>query len=180
MPRLFTGIALPAEIAEHLSRARSALDGARWIEPSDYHITLRFLGDVDETVAEALHEGLVAARVRAPLDLVIDGLGVFGRDKPRSLLATVATDPALTELQAEHERMSREAGAAPDTRRFTPHVTLARFNRQVRAHQVAQYLAEAEFFPPRPFTATHVTLFSARASTGGGPYLIEAAYPLEG
>ncbi|SFG55898.1 RNA 2',3'-cyclic phosphodiesterase [Methylobacterium gossipiicola] len=180
MPRLFTGIALPSEVAEHLARARGALEGARWIEPSDYHITLRFLGDVDETVAEALHEGLVAARIRPPLDLVLDGLGVFGNDKPRSLLATVAANLDLSDLQAEHERISRDAGAEPDTRRFTPHVTLARFNRQVRAPQVAHYLAEAGFFPPRPFTATHVTLFSARASTGGGPYLVEAVYPLGG
>jgi 2'-5' RNA ligase len=180
MPRLFTGIALPAEVAEHLARARGALDGARWIDPSDYHITLRFLGDVDETVAEAVHEGLVAARIRPPLDLDLDGLGVFGGDKPRSLLATVAPDPALTELQAEHERIARDAGAEPDTRRFTPHVTLARFNRQVRASQVAHYLAEAGLFPPRRFTASEVALFSARASTGGGPYLVEAAYPLGG
>jgi len=180
MPRLFTGIALPAEVAEHLALARGALDGARWIEPADYHITLRFLGDVDETVAEALHEGLVAARLRPPLDLVLDGFGVFGGDKPRSLLATVAANPDLADLQAEHERIAREAGAEPDTRRFTPHVTLARFNRQVRAPEVAHHLAEAGFFPPRTFTATHVTLFSARASTGGGPYLVEAAYPLGG
>jgi 2'-5' RNA ligase len=180
MPRLFTGLALPSEVSDHLARARGALEGARWIEPSDYHVTLRFLGDVAETLAEALHEGLATARTRPPLDLVVDGLGVFGGDKPRALLATVAADPALTELQAEHERIARDAGAEPDTRRFTPHVTLARLNRKVRAPDVARYLAEAGLFPPRRFTATHVTLFSARASTGGGPYLVEAAYPLAG
>lgn len=180
MPRLFTGIAVPAAVGETLARARGALTGARWIEPSDYHITLRFLGDVDEAVADALHEGLVAARIRPPLEIILDGLGVFGGDKPRSLLATVAADAALMELQAEHERIARDAGAAPDTRRFTPHVTLARFNRQVHASQVAHHLAEAGLFPPRRFTASEVALFSARASTGGGPYLVEAAYPLAG
>jgi 2'-5' RNA ligase len=180
MPRLFTGIEVPADVGEALARARGALTGARWIEPTDYHVTLRFLGDVDETVAQALHEGLVAARVRPPLNLVLDGLGVFGGDKPRSLLATVASDPTLTDLQAEHERLARDAGAAPDTRRFTPHVTLARLARQVRAPDVARYLSEAGFFPPQHFTATRIALFSARASTGGGPYLVEAAYPLDG
>ncbi len=180
MPRLFTGLEIPAAVAETLALRRAALPGARWIEPGDYHITLRFLGDIDETVAEAVHDGLVEARARPPLDLVLDGLGVFGGAKPRALLADVAADPALTELQAEHERLARDAGAAPDTRRFTPHVTLARLNRQADAFAVARYLTESGGFPPLRFTATRVALFSARASTGGGPYLIEAAYPLDG
>ena len=180
MPRLFTGLEIPADIAETLALRRAALPGSRWIEPGDYHITLRFLGDVDETVAEAYHDGLVEARARPPLDLVLDGLGVFGGAKPRSILANVAANPDLAELQAEHERIARDADAAPDTRRFTPHVTLARLNRQADAFAVAQHLTETGGFPPLRFTVKRVALFSARASKGGGPYLVEAAYPLDG
>ncbi|TXM77486.1 RNA 2',3'-cyclic phosphodiesterase [Methylobacterium sp. WL69] len=180
MPRLFTGLEIPPAIGEILALRRGALTGARWIEPADYHVTLRFLGDVDETVAESLHDGLAEARARPPLDIVLDGIGVFGGAKPRSILATVAGDPALAELHAEHERLARDAGAEPDTRRFTPHVTLARLNRQTSASDVAQYLTESGGFPPLRFTATRVALFSARASMGGGPYLVEAAYPLDG
>ena len=58
MPRLFTGLEIPPEIAERLSFFRGGLPGARWIEPSDYHITLRFLGEIDDVVAAYLDAGL--------------------------------------------------------------------------------------------------------------------------
>ena len=49
MPRLFTGFELPAHIGQSLSTLRGGLPGARWIDPENYHVTLRFIGDVDET-----------------------------------------------------------------------------------------------------------------------------------
>ena len=179
MPRLFTGLEIPADLGQALALKRGALRGSRWIEPSDYHITLRFLGDVDAEVAEALHAALAEARPRAPFTLTLDGLASFGGDKPRALLATVAPSADLTALQAEHERLARRAGAAPEPRKFTPHVTLARLRREASAADVAAYLGERGLFVPLTFTVTRVALFSARDSTGGGPYVVEAAYPLE-
>ena len=51
MPRLFTGLEIPAEIGRHLSSFRGGLPGARWIDPENYHLTRRFIGDIDEGVA---------------------------------------------------------------------------------------------------------------------------------
>ncbi|GJE25826.1 RNA 2',3'-cyclic phosphodiesterase [Methylobacterium organophilum] len=178
MPRLFTGLEIPPEVGAALALFRGRLPGARWVEPSDYHITLRFLGDVDDELAEALHAGLVEARPREPLALTLEGLAVFGGSRPRSVHAAVAASEALDDLQAEHERLARRAGAEPEPRKFTPHVTLARLNREASAEAVAQYLSEAGIFAPLRFMATRVALFSARASRGGGPYILEAAYPL--
>ncbi|MEQ4598733.1 MAG: 2'-5' RNA ligase family protein, partial [Methylobacteriaceae bacterium] len=67
MPRLFTGIEIPPDITERLSFFRGGLPGARWIEPSDYHVTLRFLGEIDDMIAADVDAGLREARVRAPL-----------------------------------------------------------------------------------------------------------------
>lgn len=180
MPRLFTALECPDDIAEVLSRYQCGLRGARWIERGDLHVTLRFLGDVDDDVAEAFHAGLVEARPRAPLDVTLTGLDAFGGDRPRAIIASVHAGSDLLDLQEEQERIARAAGAEPERRRFTPHVTLARLaKRDTGAPDVADYLAEMGLFPTLRFTATRVALFSARESRGGGPYVVEAAYPLE-
>lgn len=179
MPRLFTGLEIPAPVGEALARFRGGLRGARWIEPGDYHVTLRFLGDVDPRTAEAMHAALLATPRRGPVAVTLDALASFGGDKPRAVIASVEAGTALTALQAEHERMARDAGAAPERRRFAPHVTLARLRREATAADVATYLAQVGLFARLRFTATRVALFSARESRGGGPYVVEAAYPLD-
>ena len=54
MPRLFTGLEIPADIGQALSLLRGGLPGARWIDPENYHLTLRFIGDVDDAVAHEI------------------------------------------------------------------------------------------------------------------------------
>ncbi len=78
MPRLFTGIEMPPEIAQRLTAFRGGLPGARWVEPENYHITLRFIGDVDEAVAADLFEALAERRTRGPLPVSLEALGSFG------------------------------------------------------------------------------------------------------
>ncbi|CAO4183227.1 RNA 2',3'-cyclic phosphodiesterase [Methylorubrum populi] len=180
MPRLFTGLEIPAEIAGRLSFFRGGLPGARWIEPGDYHVTLRFLGEVDDVLAADLDAGLAEARPRPPLTVTLDGLAAFGGDKPRALYASVVATPELIALQEEHERIARRAGAEPERCKFTPHVTLARLNREATPEAVAHILAQTGVFPRLSFTAQRAALYSARTSRGGGPYLVEAAYPFAG
>ncbi|GBU19518.1 MULTISPECIES: RNA 2',3'-cyclic phosphodiesterase [Methylobacterium] len=176
MPRLFTALAVPEAIGQTLALHRGGLPGARWIEPGDYHVTLRFLGDVSLDLAEDLCAALAEARPRPPVEITLDGLASFGGDRPRAVFAAVAASPDLLDLQAEQERLARRAGAEPERRRFTPHVTLARLNRSARPEDVAMFLSGTALAPVR-FTAREVVLFSARASTGGGPYVAEAVFP---
>lgn len=176
MPRLFTGIEIPSGIAEALNMLRGGLPGARWIDAENYHITLRFLGDIDDRAA---HDAAsVLADVRKPaFDLHFDGLSSFGGRKPRAVYAQVAAEQALVELQAEQERLMRRIGLEPETRKFTPHVTLARL-RSTSSLDVADYLSARGYFRTAPFPVTRFVLFSSRASTGGGPYVVEESYPL--
>lgn len=177
MPRLFTGLAVPPAIADALRAWQGGLPGARWIEPGDFHVTLRFIGDVDATTADDVVEALSEMRVRPALTVTLDGLGIFGGDRPRALYASVVPEAELMDLQAEQERLLRRAGVEPERRKFTPHVTLARLRRDATPEAAAMYLSQAPVFAPLTYTSDRVTLFSARDSTGGGPYVAEAEFP---
>jgi 2'-5' RNA ligase len=176
MPRLFTGIEIPAAIGQQLSMLRGGLPGARWIDPDNYHLTLRFIGDVDDATAHEAADALDRVR-RAPFDLHLDGVIAFGGRKPRAIVAAMSAPSALIELQAEQERLMQRIGLAPEGRKYIPHVTLARL-RQSSSRDVADYLAARGMFRTPEFHVERFVLFSSRNSTGGGPYVVEASYPL--
>ena len=175
MPRLFTGLEVPASVRLALSLLRGGLPGARWIEPEDYHVTLSFIGDIDGALAEDVMAALADLRAD-PLELTVDGLGVFGGEKPRSIIARVRPDAALLQLQAQQEHILRMTGAEPDGRKYTPHITLARL-RATAPGVVANFL-NGRTLPELRFDVTQLNLYSSRASRGGGPYVVEAWYPL--
>jgi 2'-5' RNA ligase len=176
MPRLFTGLEIPEPMAATLTGLRGGLPGATWIDPENYHITLRFIGDIDERVADEVAAAL--ERVARPaFDVVIRGIGYFGGRSPHSVFATVQPTPALMDLQAEHERILQRLGLAPEGRKYHPHVTIARVKGS-SGRDVAHWLDVRGGFPGGRFRAGSFVLFSSKASKGGGPYLVEEAYPL--
>jgi 2'-5' RNA ligase len=176
MPRLFTGLEIPRQVAESLAIMRGGLPGARWIDPANYHLTLRFIGDIDDALARDI-AGLLGRVQRRPFELRLDGLASFGGRKPRAVVAATTAVAPLLELQAEHERLLQRLGLEPEGRKYTPHVTLARL-RESSSRQVADYLTARAHYRSSAFDVSRFVLFSSRASVGGGPYVVEAAYPL--
>src|SRR5262249_51953071 len=176
MPRLFTGLEIPSDVGQSLSVLRGGLPGARWIDPENYHVTLRFIGDVDDVTAHEVASMLGRVR-REPFELRAEDLKSFGGREARAIVATLGAVQALMELQAEHERLMQRVGLEPEGRKYTPHVSLARL-RESSNRQVADYLALRAPFRSPPFKVSRFVLFSSRASVGGGPYVVEAAYPL--
>jgi 2'-5' RNA ligase len=177
MPRLFTGLAVPDPVCERLISVRGGLSGARWITPDNYHITLRFIGDIDDATAHDVYS--VLGRVtRAPFPLTVEGITVFGGDRPRALVAKITPTPALLELQSEHERLMRRIGLPPEPRKYTPHITLARL-RDTSPFELANYLSVIGHVPSMRFIAEAFNVFSSRSSTGGGLYVTEAIYPFQ-
>jgi 2'-5' RNA ligase len=176
MPRLFTALEIPRDAALSLSLLRGGLPGARWIDVENYHITLRFIGDVDgPTADEVIH---AFDRIDRPsFSLSLAGMGSFGSKKPHSIWAGVSPSAELKALQAEIERICQRLGLAPDQRRFAPHVTLARL-RNARLADVASYLEGRGDFRTPPFDVGRFVVMSSRDSVGGGPYIVEEAYPL--
>ncbi len=176
MPRLFTALEIPSSVAESLAMMRGGLPGARWIDPENYHLTLRFIGDMDDVLAHEI-AGMLRRVQRGSFELRFEGLSAFGGRKPRAVVAAAKQVAPLMELQAEHERLLQRLGLAPEGRKFTPHVTLARL-RDSSSRQVADYLAARGHYRSSSFQVSRFVLFSSRASIGGGPYVVEADYPL--
>ena len=179
MPRLFTAIEIPEAIRMHLSLIRAPLGGAKWIEPEDMHITLRFAGDIDGRTADELarlpgrcpRRRRSRCRSRASAPSAAATRACCGR-------AWRPSEP-LDALHRANDRAARAAGLGPEGRAFKPHVTLARM-RGGRQQAVARFLGENGGLRVQPFTATRFVLLSARPGSGGGPYVVEAEFPFEG
>ena len=176
MPRLFTALEIPRNVGDSLAIMRGGLPGARWIDPDNYHLTLRFIGDIDDALARDI-AGLLGRVQRRTFELRLDGLTSFGGRKPRAVVAMATPIAPLIELQAEHERLLQRMGLEPEGRKYIPHVTLARL-RDASSRDVADYLAMRAHYRSAAFEVSRFVLFSSRSSVGGGPYVIEADYPL--
>lgn len=178
MPRLFTAIELPDDVRHRLSRLKVPLPGAKWVEPDNLHLTLRFAGDIDNRVASEFADALARIDVDA-FELKIAGLGAFGGNDPHAIYAGVEISPALEALARANERAARGAGLPAEQRTFKPHVTLARLKHS-NVDAVAKYLGRANAYRAERVSVERFVLMSSRPKVGGGPYVVEEAFPLRG
>jgi len=136
--RLFVAVNLPEEARESAGRAAAPLvDSAlpvKWVGADGIHITLRFLGEVDQAVAGPIGAALGAAVAGArPFDLGLGGFGAFpDLARPRVLWFGVERHPALELLANDVEKALGPFGFAPELRPFQPHITLGRAKREAR------------------------------------------------
>jgi 2'-5' RNA ligase len=178
MPRLFSAIELPDEVRAELYGLHQPLPSARWLKPDDYHLTLRFAGDIDNGLAREFVANLASVNVDA-FELTVAGLGAFGGNDPHTVWAGVTPSPALDALARAHEKAARDAGLPPEKRTFKPHITLARMKGS-RVDAVAMFLNRYSGYRSEPFFVGQAVLMSSRPMVGGGPYAIEDRFPLRG
>jgi len=178
MIRLFAAIEIPEGIRLQLSLLQGGIPGARWMLVENMHLTLRFIGEVDEAVARDIDDML--ADIRAPaFSLSLKGVGEFGRKEGRALWTGVANGEALQHLAAKIESALQRMGLPSETRKYSPHVTLARL-KDVAMGEVQGFLAAHSLFRSPAFEVTQFALFSSHPSTRGSRYRIESAYQLGG
>jgi 2'-5' RNA ligase len=177
MQRLFVGIALPNLITQHLSMLTGGVPGARWQRPDQIHLTLRFIGDVDGAAAEDARAVLSKTKT-AQFDLQLEGVGYFGEGRRvRALWFVVTQNAALVVLKGKVERALVEAGFAPDSRKFKPHVTVARMG-HANHERVAKFLASHALFRSDVWRVDAFHLYSSQLSPKGSLYKIEDSYDL--
>jgi 2'-5' RNA ligase len=179
MLRLFIAVPLPEDIQDALGAISTGIPGAAWTPNDNMHLTLRFIGEVDAAAAHDIDDMLLGVRPPA-FDLTIEGVGHFGPLREARLLwAGVPRVPQLVHLRDKVESAVVRAGQKPETRKFMPHVTLARLKGET-GHHLANFLAENSLLRLGPFPVTHFTLFRSHLKRSGSVYEPLADYPLEG
>ena len=153
------------------------MPGARWTRDENFHLTLRFIGDVDEGVADDV-DGALLEIDAPPFDVFIAGIGYFGKAKAaRSVWAGVETSEPLTRLQQKIESAIQRIGFAAEERKYTPHITLARLKGTPQG-RLENFVADHRDFCAGPVHVDTFTLYSSFLSSSGAIYTPEVTYPL--
>jgi 2'-5' RNA ligase len=177
MIRLFVALPIPKAIGAALTGLQNGLPGARWTAPENFHLTLRFIGEVDYGLAEDLAHGL--DRIDAPgFEVELARLGWFGnKRRPSVVHAQVAKNEGLWHLQRKVESVVVRHGLMPESRKYHPHVTLGRL-KTTSVDAVDRYIHERRLPGPLRFEADRFVLYSSFLAHTGSIYTEEADYPL--
>jgi 2'-5' RNA ligase len=177
MLRLFVALDLPPALRDALASRANGLPHARWVPPENYHLTLRFIGEVEPWRAEEVDECLAALRGR-PFDLALSGAGLFEKaGRIHSVWIGAERNDALAALQAKIETALQRIGLEPERRRFAPHVTLARTDR-AETHKLVSFMQTHSLFRAPPVPVEHFTLFSSYLGKEAAHYVPEVDYEL--
>ena len=176
--RLFIALELPPAVRQDLAQLCHGIPGARWVAEENFHLTLRFLGELDGGQARDVDTALAAVRAEG-FSLCLSGLGQFGDGrKLRALWVGVEANDSLRQLQQRVENSVVAAGLPREGRKYRPHVTLARFKSNP-GEKFGMYLASHSLFRAGPWPIESFTLFSSFLGHGGPSYRAEAVYSLQ-
>ncbi|MEW5797080.1 MAG: RNA 2',3'-cyclic phosphodiesterase [Candidatus Zixiibacteriota bacterium] len=177
MYRLFVAIDLPDQIKQGLTEICNGLPGAKWVDQSQMHITLKFIGEVDGAVFRDAREALATIRLE-PFEITIKGTGYFPpRGDPQVLWAGVDGNDRLKQLRNKVETTLVRAGLEHEKRKFAPHVGLAKI-RETPPGRLATYLSQYGLFRLPSFEVREFCLFSSFLSSERAIHQIEETYPL--
>ncbi|ANY19843.1 2'-5'-RNA ligase [Tsuneonella dongtanensis] len=176
MHRLFIALHPPPPVRAALLAAQGGVERARWQSDDQLHLTLRFVGEVDRHRGEDLADALSSV-VAQPFDLSVHGVGHFEKKgRPTALWAALAPSPGLDILERRVERACRAAGLAAETRKFVPHVTLARLGGG--AIGAGDWLARHGDLSAPDWPVGSFVLYESRLGSGGSTYEPLAEYNL--
>lgn len=178
MPRLFVALDLPEEVQLSLAPLARGLGDIRWLTSDQQHLTLRFIGEVDNGLMEDVVDAL-AMVPGAPFELRLKGIGHFPpRGELRVIWVGVEKSLELGRLKGRIDRALDHLGLARENRKFTPHVTLARLRRPPEPHRLASYLMAHSLYRSAPFAVGSFSLYSSWLQPDGPEYTLEASYEL--
>ncbi len=173
--RLFVAIEIPEAILQACARLQRGVPNARWIPPENMHLTLRFLGEVRGADFDDLMHAL-ADVVVPPFELEVAGVGHFESGRvPTALWAGIRPSEELKRLRTKVERAVRSAGLPLETRKFTPHITLARLG-ETDPLRLRNFLQRYSLFAPGAIPVEGFTLFSSHLGKGDPHYRAEVDY----
>ena len=182
MPRrLFIAIDLPKPVCWRLGQLLvQPPRGVRPVRSAQLHLTLHFLGDVDDDSCAALHEAFAGVH-HEPFTIAIRGTGVFPpRGRPSVLWAGVVDSTRLATLHAAIGMASESCGLAIEHRPYVPHVTLARLAPAVPRAWIARFLADTADLDLADIPVDRFYLYQSRKLDGATEHAVEASFTLSG
>lgn len=176
--RLFVAIDLPWELRQRVAMMSGAgIPGAKWVPPENYHVTLRFIGEMPAYRAEEIDQALTALKARSFV-LTLAGVGTFAKSgRSTALWVGVERNERLDLLQSKIETALQRIGLEPERRRFAPHVSLARLDNAAEG-KLAAFVQANNLFRAEPVAVEHFTLFSSLLGKEQSVYTPEVEYAL--
>lgn len=176
MSRLFFGLEIPTDIKQRLLGVIAPVSGAKWQSPEQLHITLLFLGDVEQGRIVGLCDAVRGLPVEA-FELEVTGLGCFGQPRsPRNLWAGVQPPEPVAALHGALKTRMAGLGIAPESRPFRPHITLARFKKQ--RGSVEALLEDHRDSVFGQFAVSEILLLESNQGPSGSVYSVVERFPL--
>ena len=178
--RAFVAIPLPDETIAALERLQDDLRDGTLVAPENFHVTLSFLDEQPQHVLQALHDALTEIEI-PQFQLTLKGVDIFGGSKPRLLWAGVTPSDQLSQLRTQVRKAAAIAGIDLRREKFRPHVTLARFRRDLRPEtndRLARFLTHHAQFATPEITVKTFTLYQSTLTETGPIYDPLADYPL--
>jgi len=176
--RLFIAIEIPDDLIRMIVKLRADIPGARWVPAEQIHLTLAFLGEVDEGAVELLCKRL--ARIKhSAFTLCFSGTGFFfGHRRPRALWIGLAPEPHLDKLAARVRAAVQTSGIHQEERPFSPHITLARLKLSASRETDAFLDQNSRVYLP-PFPVREFTLFKSQLTPQGAVHTALINFPLK-
>jgi 2'-5' RNA ligase len=180
--RLFVALEIPSEVRENLAALvetlRAISKEPRWIRPENLHVTLKFLGEVPEMKLDAVRAALAETRSEQPVKLEFRGLGFFPNEKhPRVFWAGIEASPNLVKLAGDIDAAMEKLGVQREQRPFSPHLTLARFERQGMPQKLRIAIAENAQREFGTLQTNESLLIQSKLKPSGAEYTTLASFP---
>jgi RNA 2',3'-cyclic 3'-phosphodiesterase len=185
MPGIRTFIALPTQssaqraIAEIQTKLKATKADVKWESQDKFHITLVFLGNIEQTKLELFSLGLAKSVQQFPsFTITYESLGAFPNiHKPRVVWIGTKTNQTILNLQAIAERVCVEFGFAKEDRVFHPHITLGRV-KEIRNFVSLTEAIKTITFEPIETRCSEVLLMKSELHPSGSIYTILNSFPL--
>jgi 2'-5' RNA ligase len=180
--RLFTGIDLPEEVATNLTRLIERLRPHaqfKWTPVYNLHLTTKFIGHWPEDRMQDVVTALQSLGARSPISIQVEGIGWFPNPhNPRVLWAGVKAGPELAQLAADTDAATATLGVPQETKKYSPHLTLARIKDVVPLSPIRQAIAALPEVDFGSFTADRFHLYLSKPGPSGSIYTKLADIPL--
>lgn len=180
MPRLFVAITPPATVRSELAALAEPMEGVAWTSPENIHLTLRFIGDAEESRQAGLEAALAQVKVESFI-LPVEGIGTFPpRGLPKVLWAGLGSaHTRLFQLRQQVDDALLSVSLELDVRHFHPHFTLARLKENLDEKALARFLRRHAAFEAPPFRVSEFHLYASEPSATGSRYNLVKSFPLK-